>query len=85
MKANHLTKDDKKRGRYLKALIILNGVEQQAVAQDADASEALVSQVVHGHRKGTKRAGKKIMAIKRAFAARLKRPVEELFPDDKAA
>lgn len=85
MKANHLTKDDKKRGRYLRALLIIEGVEQQAVAADAEASEALVSQVVHGHRKGTARNGKKIMAIKRAFAARLKRPVEELFPDDKAA
>ncbi len=85
MKVNHLTKDNKKRGRYLRALLIINGVEQQAVAQDVDASEALVSQVIHGHRKGTVRNGKKILAIKQAFAQRLGMPVEELFPDDKAA
>ncbi len=85
MKAKHLTHDDKKRGRYIKALLILNGVEQQAVALDVGASEALVSQVAHGHRKGTARNGKKIMAIKKAFAARTGKTVEELFPDNKAA
>jgi len=84
MKVNHLTQDDQKRGRYLRSLLIINGIEQQAVAQDVKASEALVSQVVHGHRKGTKRNGKKIMAIKQAFAHRLKMPVDELFPDKAA-
>lgn len=85
MKANQLTKDDQKRGRYIKSLLILNGVEQQEVALDVGASEALVSQVAHGHRKGTARNGKKIMAIKQAFATRLNKTVEELFPGNKAA
>jgi len=85
MKVNHLTKDDKKRGRYLKALLIINGIEQQEIAKDAEASEALVSKVIHGTRKGTARNGKKIIAIKQSCAKRLGKNVEELFPDEKAA
>lgn len=84
MKVNHLTKDDKKRGRYIKSLFILHEIEQQKVAQEVDASEALVSQVVRGHRKGVARNGKKIARIKQSIAKKLGMPVEELFPDKAA-
>lgn len=80
MKAKHLTNDDKKRGRYIKSLLILHEIEQQDVALEAGASGALVSQVIRGHRKGVARAGKKIAEIKQTIADKLDKPVEELWP-----
>ncbi|PKN71228.1 MAG: hypothetical protein CVU54_02060 [Deltaproteobacteria bacterium HGW-Deltaproteobacteria-12] len=84
MNVNHLTKNDKKRGRYIKSLLILHEIEQQAIALENDASEALVSYVVRGQRKGVARNGKKIAGIKQSIASRLGKPVEELFPDKAA-
>ena len=84
MNVNHLTKDDKKRGRYIKSLLILHEIEQQDVAIENDASEALVSYVVRGHRKGVVRNGKKIAGIKQSIANKLGMPVKALFPDKAA-
>ncbi|ESP62839.1 hypothetical protein SMITH_220 [Smithella sp. ME-1] len=80
MKANHLTTNDKKRGRYIKSLLILRGIEQQKIAEEVKASEALVSQVIRGHRKGVARNGKKITEIKQLLADKLGRQVEDLWP-----
>jgi predicted transcriptional regulator len=84
MKANHLTNDDKKRGRYIKSLLILREVEQQDVARTVGASGALVSQVIRGHRKGVARNGKKIAEIKQTLAEKLGKQVEELWPSNAA-
>ena len=84
MKANHLTNDDKKRGRYIKSLLILHEVEQQEIAKEAEASEALVSQVIRGHKKGVARSGKKIAKIKQILAAKLGRDVDDLLPSKAA-
>ncbi|MGD0278079.1 MAG: hypothetical protein ABSC11_02105, partial [Smithella sp.] len=84
MKANHLTNDDKKRGRYIKSLLILHEVEQQEIAKEAESSEALVSQVIRGHKKGVARSGKKIAKIKQILAAKLGRDVDDLLPSKAA-
>jgi predicted transcriptional regulator len=84
MKVNHLTTADKKRGRYIKSLLILHEVEQQDIAKEADASEALVSQVIRGHKKGVARSGKKIAKIKQILAAKLGKQVNELLPSKAA-
>ncbi len=80
MNAKHLTNDDKKRGRYIKSLLILREVEQQDIAKEVGASDALVSQVIRGYRKGIVRSGKKIAEIKQALADKLGKQVEELWP-----
>ena len=76
--------NDKKRGRYIKSLLILREVEQQKVAEKVGASAALVSQVIRGHRKGVARNGKKIAEIKQVLANELGKPVEELWPNKAA-
>jgi demethoxyubiquinone hydroxylase (CLK1/Coq7/Cat5 family) len=82
MKVKHLTKDDQKRYRYIKSLLALRGdeIELQDIAKEAEASGALVSQVIRGHKKGVARNGKKIAKIKQLIAAKLGKPEEELFP-----
>ncbi|MFA6290194.1 MAG: hypothetical protein WC637_00355 [Victivallales bacterium] len=82
MNAKHLTQDDQQRYRYIKSLLALKGdeIELQKIAERAEASGALVSQVIRGHRKGFARNGKKIAKIKQLLAAALNKPEEELFP-----
>ena len=82
MNAKHFTNDDQKRYRYIKSLLALKGdeIELQDIAQEANASCGLVSQVLRGQRKGHVRNGKKIAKIKKLLAAKLGRPEEELFP-----
>ena len=78
--SKHSTNADQKRYRYIKSLLILHEVEQQEIAKEAEASEALVSQVIRGHKKGVARSGKKIAKIKQILADKLGKPEEELFP-----
>ena len=82
MKVKHLTKDDQKRYRYIKSLLALKGdeIELQEIAKKAEASGALVSQVIRGHKKGFARNGKKIAKIKQLLAVALDKPEEDLFP-----
>lgn len=82
MNVKHFTKDDQERYRYIKSLLALRSdeIELQDIAREANASCGLVSQVLHGNRKGHARNGKKIAKIKKLLAARLGHPEEELFP-----
>jgi hypothetical protein len=82
MRVKHLTKDDQKRYRYIKSLLALSEdeIELQEIAKKAEASCALVSQVIRGHKKGFARNGKKIAKIKQLLAAALDKPEEDLFP-----
>lgn len=82
MNVKHFTTDDQKNYRYIKSLLALKGdeIELQAIAQEAKASPALVSQVLRGNRKGHARNGKKIAKIKKLLSAKLGMPEEELFP-----
>jgi hypothetical protein len=82
MNVKQFTNDDQKNYRYLKSLLALKGdeIELQAIARDAKASPALVSQVLRGNRKGFARNGKKIAKIKKLLAEKLGKPEEELFP-----
>lgn len=82
MNVKHLTNSDQKRYRYIKSLLALRGdeIELQEIAREANASGALVSQVIRGQKKGFARNGKKIAKIKQILAEKLGKPEEELFP-----
>ena len=84
MKANKFTATDKKRGRYIKSLIVLHGVRQRDIAEELDVSAAIVSQVIHGSRQGIVRNGEKIGLVKQAIAEKIGKPVSELWPDKAA-
>jgi hypothetical protein len=84
MKAKKFTPTDKKRGDYIKSLIVRHGVRQRDIAEELDVSDAIVSQVIHGNRQGVVRNGEKIGLVKQAIAKKLGRPVSKLWPDKAA-
>ena len=85
MNANQITKINKKGPRYISALLMIHGVRQDEIADKVGVSRPLVSQVVTRKRGGTKKHGPKIRLVRQAVADALGLPVEELWPDDKAA
>lgn len=80
MKAKRLATTDKKRGLYIRSLIVLHDVSQQDIAHELGVSTATVSQVIHGSRKGIARNGPKIAKIKQDIAERIGKTVDELWP-----
>ena len=85
MNANQITKINKKGARYISALLLIHGIRQDEIADKIGVSKPLVSQVVTRKRGGTKKHGPKIRLVRQAVAEALGMPVEELWPDNKAA
>jgi lambda repressor-like predicted transcriptional regulator len=85
MNVNQFTKINKKGARYISALLLIHGIRQDEIADKVGASCPLVSLVVTRKRGGTKKHGPKVQLIRQAVAEALGMPVEELWPDNKAA
>jgi len=82
MNAKTLTKQEAKKSRYIRSLVVLHGISQRKLCKELGCSDALISQVIHGHRKGLVRNGKKIVAIKQALARKLEMKVQDLWPEE---
>lgn len=78
MNKNSFTLNDKKRERYISALLILHNINQAELARKLGVSKALVSVVVSGRRKGVKKQGKR---VKQAVADALGMKIEDLWPN----
>lgn len=80
MKANQITNHNKKSARYISALLLINGIRQDEIADKIGVSKPLVSQVVTNKRGGTKKHGPKISLVREAVAEALGTTVDELWP-----
>ena len=77
MKAIRFTKQDKRKERYVRALLFLHGIRQDELAKKLGVSGPLVSQVINGRRNGVKKKG---LRIRQAVAEALGMKVEDLWP-----
>lgn len=84
MNANQLAKNNKKGARYISALLIINGIRQDEMADKIGVSKPFFSQVVTKKRGGTKKHGPKVRLVREAVAQALGVNVEELWPDKAA-
>jgi predicted transcriptional regulator len=80
MKANQITKINKKGARYISALLLIHGIRQDKIADNLGVSKPLVSQVVTNKRGGTKKHGPKITLVRKAIADALGTTIEDLWP-----
>lgn len=80
MKANQFTNNTKKGARYISALLLIQGIRQDEIAEKLKVSAPLVSQVVTNKRGGTKKHGPKVTLVRQAVAEALGVTVEELWP-----
>jgi len=80
MKVNHFTNKNKKGARYISALLLINGIRQDEIADQLGVSAPLVSMVVTNRRGGTKKHGPKITLVRKAIADALGTTIEELWP-----
>lgn len=84
MKAITFAKADKKRERYISALLVLHNIGQAELARKIGVSKPFFSQVVTGKRGGTKKKGPLVARIRQAVADALGAKVEDLWPDKAA-
>lgn len=77
MNAIKLTPQIKKNGRYVKALLVMHGVNQYELAEQIGVSQPFLSQIINGRRIAAKEKGKLARLI---IADALGMKVEELWP-----
>jgi predicted transcriptional regulator len=84
MNVNQITKNNKKGARYISALLLIQGIRQDKLAQELNVSKPLVSMVVTRKRGIPNARGPKVLLIRQAVAKALGMPVEELWPSKAA-
>jgi transcriptional regulator with XRE-family HTH domain len=77
MNAMKITNPAKKKGRYVSALLIMNGISQDELAEKAGATQSFISQIINGRRIGAKEKGK---LARQVIAESLGMKVEDLWP-----
>ena len=78
----NMTKTDKRKRRYINALLVLHEINQSELARKIGVSQTLMNSVITGRRRGVKKKGR---LVRQAVAEALGMTVEELWPHDKAA
>jgi lambda repressor-like predicted transcriptional regulator len=81
MKDNPFTNNDKKRERYISALLVLHNISQAKLARQIGVKRPLFSLVVTGKRGGTKKKGPIVDKIRQTVADALGMTVAELWPE----
>lgn len=78
MNTKHFAPTDKRKNRYVKALLVLNGLRQDELAQKLGVSDAFLSEIISGKRRACKATGKR---IRQGIADALGMTVAELWPE----
>lgn len=81
MNSINITTQDKEKGLYIKALLVLHNVNMTELAKKIGVSQPLMSAVVTGKRRGVKKKGR---LVREAVAQALGVTVEELWPKEAA-
>jgi transcriptional regulator with XRE-family HTH domain len=77
MNAMKITKQVKKKGRYVSGLLIQHGINQAELAEKIGATQSFISQIINGRRTGAKAKGK---LARQVIAESLGMKVEDLWP-----
>ena len=77
MNAINITPSNKKKGRYVSALLIMHGISQAELAEQIGITQPFLSQIINGQRLGAKEKGR---LARQVIAASLGMKVEELWP-----
>lgn len=81
MNAMKITNPVKKKGRYVSALLIMHGINQNELAEKIGATQSFISQIINGRRVGAKAKGK---LARQVIAESLGMKVEDLWPQKAA-
>ncbi|HPL64824.1 MAG TPA: helix-turn-helix transcriptional regulator [Syntrophales bacterium] len=83
MKDDPFTQQNKKRKRYISALLVLHNISQAELARRIGVSKGFFSLVVTGRRGGTRKKGPLVNKVRQAVADALGMTVAELWPEKK--
>lgn len=70
---------DKRKNRYVKALLVLYGIKQETLAKELGVSDAFLSEIISGKRRACKKTGKH---IRQGIAKALGIPISDLWPEE---
>ncbi|MCE5265697.1 MAG: helix-turn-helix domain-containing protein [Deltaproteobacteria bacterium] len=77
MNAIKTAQPNKKRGRYVSALLIMHGISQADLIEKTGLSQSFLSDIITGRRVGAKKKGK---LARQVIAETLGMKIEELWP-----
>jgi DNA-binding XRE family transcriptional regulator len=77
MNAKKITQQSKRRGRYVRALLVLHAIDRAELASKIGVSQAFLSMIITGRRIGAKEKGK---LARQVIAESLGMTVEDLWP-----
>ena len=80
MDTKNFVNKDKRKNRYVKALLVLHGIKQETLAKKLGVSDAFLSEIISGKRRACKQTGK---YIRQSIAEILGMDVAELWTDNK--
>lgn len=77
MNDKNLTNNSKRKGRYVSALLIMNGVNRAELAEKIGVSQPFLSMIINCRRRGAKEKGK---LARQVIAESLGMKVTDLWP-----